>query len=552
MLTQAAQLVRQFGAEAAAAASPLLTAGLEARFTAVGHALAGEQRPDIDAAVEALRAHQLAADHAVRVRRVRMAQRLARWLTTDPDPTVKTVASALERQIGDISWVDRALDYLEAGGDDDPVLRSTYHALGTRVRELRRKFDREFAKSLAVWTAAETGAGAMLTVENFLTRVVQPMAAAHRVLLIVIDGLSAAIGTELAAQLRQSFAEYDPLPDGEARRRAMAAALPSLTAVSRTSLFAGTLMRGDQKDEMRLFRRHRFWGSKKAVVFHKNDLRADPGHMFGEDVEAALADQRRHVAVVLNTVDDRLAKELKLGDPDWQLREIGNLRALLAAAAGQGMAVLITSDHGHVVDRHGVKIDAAGVASARHRIPHSEGEPLGESEILLSGARVVSPNQAGRLSPYGTGIHVTQRKKPATTAAHRLPKSPSPSWLFCRSAPPRRRVGGRSVTRVRTGGPLILTPLFRTDLCDLNPRPGKLARLPRASPSTAYRLENIPSKTQQPAADPRLTLSSRYLQPHFSMLNLSNSRASHLWPTSPRHFAPWKTGPNRSRHLLNA
>lgn len=412
VLGQADLLVRQFGAGEAAASSPLLPAGLEARFGAAGHALGRGQLQEIDKAVDALREHDLAPDHRVRISRVRMAQRLTRWLRTDPDPTTDTVAAALDRQIRDLAWVDRALDYLDAGGDEDAALRVAYHALVSRVREIRREFDSECAKTLSVWTAAGSDPGSMVTVETFLHRVVRPVAAHQRVLLIVVDGMSAAIATELAGELRRSFAEYDPLPGpGEKHRRAMAAALPSLTAVSRTSLFAGRLMRGDQKTEKREFAAHKFWGAKKARVFHKADLRSAPGDRFGADLHAALADQDCHVAVVLNTIDDRLAKEARLDDSGWEAREIGDLRALVTVAAGQGMAVIITSDHGHVIDRHGVAVEGDGVASARHRVPGSDHDRLGDNEITLRGPRVVWPEPgAAIVALWDNDSHYTAQK----------------------------------------------------------------------------------------------------------------------------------------------
>ncbi|WP_216911118.1 BREX-2 system phosphatase PglZ [Nocardia noduli] len=392
VLARADALVRQFGAGTAAQRSPLLTAGLEARFTAAGTALGRGAIQEIDTAVTALRAHDLAADHRVRIGRVRMAQRLTRWLHTDPDPTCGSVAAALDRQMRDTAWADRAIDYLDAGGDDDPALRVAFETIATRARVLRREFDREFAKNLAVWTESGTSPGAMLTVETFLHRVVRPLAADHRVLLVIVDGMSAAIATQLAGELRGSFGEYDPLPgSGEPYRRCMAAALPSLTAVSRTSLFAGKLMKGDQKTEQRLFPQHPFWGAKRAAVFHKNDLRSRPGERFGADLGAALADPDCHVAVVLNTIDDRLSKEAKLDDADWQTREIGDLRALVSVATAQNMVVLITSDHGHVIDRHGVTVEATTVESARHRLPTGEYDRRAETEIALRGPRVVWP-----------------------------------------------------------------------------------------------------------------------------------------------------------------
>ncbi|MFD0661408.1 BREX-2 system phosphatase PglZ [Thermocatellispora tengchongensis] len=397
VLDRAASLARQFGAEDAVEASPVLVAGLEARFARVGRALAADEPRAVEQAIRVLDEHHMARDPDVRVRieRARMGQRLARWLATDPVTSTDTVAAAIERHIAETGWVDQALEHIEAGGDPGPELKAAYDMLGTRVRKRRREIDRAFARSLATWTAAGTDPGSMLTVESFLTRVVKPVVTAktgRRVLLLVLDGMSAAIAGELGEELRRHWAEYDPvvdLADRPPRRRAMAAALPTLTAISRTSLFAGKLMKGTQVDEKRLFPTHRFWGGAPAAVFHKDDLRGESvGDPFGPELSEALADERTHVAVVLNTIDDRLAKEQKLGDGAWRLDQIGKLRELLRVAAAQGMAVILTSDHGHVVDRHGVKIDGDGIASARHRTP---GGPVAESEIALSGPRVVWP-----------------------------------------------------------------------------------------------------------------------------------------------------------------
>ncbi|MEU1591270.1 BREX-2 system phosphatase PglZ [Streptomyces sp. NPDC005708] len=412
LLERAGVLARQFGAESAAASSPVLALGFEARFTEVGHALGSGAAGEVSAAVHILGKHELArdADARARIERARMAQRLTQWLAGDPDTEVETVAGGTERHLTETGWVDSALEHLEAGGDPDPVLSAAYDALGSRVRERRRAIDGSFARRLATWTEAGTGPGSMLTVETFLDRVVSPVvkgANTRRVLLLLLDGMSAAIAGELGEELRASWAEYDPVPaktdPRPPRRRAMAAALPTVTAVSRTSLFAGTLMKGTQADEKRLFPAHRFWGGAPAAVFHKDDLRGDStGGAFSSALIDALSDDRTHVAVVLNTVDDRLAKEQKLGNGSWSVDEIGGLRELLRTAAAQGMAVLLTSDHGHLVDRRSEKVETPGgtsavpggtgeapiVESARHRLP---GGPLHAAEVALSGPRVVWP-----------------------------------------------------------------------------------------------------------------------------------------------------------------
>ncbi|MFI9210168.1 BREX-2 system phosphatase PglZ [Streptomyces sp. NPDC053253] len=403
VLNRAAQLVAQFGAQAAAAASPLLPAGLDARFTAAGHALANGDTGKVTTAVTALADHTLAADGATkaRIERVRMAARLRQWLGGQPEVDIASVADGTARQIRELGWADRALEHLEAGGDLDSVLADAYSRIGAAARQKRRDLDRAFSERLAVWTADGTAPRAMLTVESFLSRVVAPVVACpgRRVLLLLVDGMSAAIAAELGEELRGQWAEFDPLPEatGAPVRRAVAAALPTLTAVSRTSLFAGTLMKGDQGDEKRLFPQHSCWNGTPAAVFHKDDLRGpDTGSPFSTALTEALADERTHVAVVLNTVDDRLGKEQKLGDGAWQTKEIGGLEPLLRAARAYGMTVLLTSDHGHVIERRGSKLDAAGgtIGSARHRTP---GGPVAPAEIELSGPRVVWPEPGSRI-----------------------------------------------------------------------------------------------------------------------------------------------------------
>ncbi|MFE2496142.1 BREX-2 system phosphatase PglZ [Streptomyces scopuliridis] len=400
---RAASLARQFGAEQAARRSPVMAEGLEARFAAAGTALLGGDPERTAQAVKELGKHLLApdVDARTRIERARMAQRLSQWLATDPAAASDNVAAGIGRHVAETGWVDLALEHIEAGGDPDPTLRAAYDTVCASVRASRHEIDRHFARSLATWTASGGAPGAMLTVENFLPDIVAPVVKAgeRRVLLLVLDGMSAAITAELGEELREHWVEYDPLPKAKdtPRRRAMAAALPTVTAVSRTSLFAARLTSGTQADEKRLFPGHRFWGGQEVAVFHKDDLRGEsPGAPFGPELYGALVGDRTHVAVVLNTVDDRLAKEQKLGDGSWRLTDIGQLNELLRFAATQGRAVILTSDHGHVIDRNGVRVDAGphGVESARHRTP---GGPLAETEIALSGPRVVAPEPGGEI-----------------------------------------------------------------------------------------------------------------------------------------------------------
>ncbi|WP_328846445.1 BREX-2 system phosphatase PglZ [Streptomyces sp. NBC_00258] len=399
VLDRAAALARQFGAGQAARTSPLLAAGLEERFAAVGRALLGDDPALTAQSVKSLSHHRLAPEGYAhtRIERARMAQRLSQWLATGPVAESANVAAGVARHATETGWVDMALEHIEAGGDPDPTLKAAYDSICASVRAHRRDIDRHFARSLAAWTADENDRGAMLTVETFLPDIVAPVVKAgeRRVLLLVLDGMSAAIAAELGEKLREHWAEYDPLPKAKdaPQRRAMAALLPTVTAVSRTSLFAARPMTGTQADEKKLFPAHPFWGGQDVAVFHKDDLRGESGgDPFGPELHEALAGDRTHVAVVLNTIDDRLGKEQKLGDGAWRLSDIGGLPELLRFAATQGRAVFLTSDHGHVVDRRGTRVEADGVQSARHRLP---GGALSETEVELSGRRVLAPDPGG-------------------------------------------------------------------------------------------------------------------------------------------------------------
>ncbi|WP_405675509.1 BREX-2 system phosphatase PglZ [Streptomyces sp. NBC_01511] len=414
ILDRASAIARQFGAESAARSSPLLPTGLEARFAAVGRALDAGALGAVAETVRALSTHRRAEipEAGARIERARMGGRLTRWLAGGPAVTCDSTGDWIKRQISETGWVDQALEHIEAGGDPDPVLTAAFDKLAARVRERRHAMDGHFARALATWTAAGTPPGSMLTVESFLDRVVRPVVRdtdGRRVLLLVLDGMSAAIAAELGEELRSSWAEFDPVEEGKPRRRGMAAALPTLTTISRTSLFAGRLTKGTQADEKRLFPTRKLWGGAPAAVFHKDDLRAESaGETFGRALGEALTDGRTHVAVVLNAIDDRLAKEQKLGDGSWRVAHIPGLADLLRVAAAQGMAVLITSDHGHVVDRRGAKVAAETPESARHRTP---GGALAPSEVVLTGPRVVWPEPgASIVALWDADSHYTALK----------------------------------------------------------------------------------------------------------------------------------------------
>ncbi|GGL15879.1 BREX-2 system phosphatase PglZ [Planomonospora parontospora] len=396
VLDRAEELAVQFDAGQAVRHSLLLRSSLDARVAKVARALktciADQWKvPDLARAIAELRRHRLADVHAHRVRRAEMAQRLVQWLAVSSGAHVTGVGTALQGQIAEWGWVDRARDDIWAGEELDQTLQAAYRELYEIVRERRRALDEEFAARLAAFTAAGNDPGEILTVETVLPRVVAPLVAGasgkrRPVLLLVLDGMSAAVAAALGEELRaERWEEYDPvhLSEQEPRRRGVLAALPTLTQVSRASLLAARVTTGGQKEESTAFGAHAFWKGRKARLFHKGGLPGEAGETLGDELVRALNDEDTAVAVVLNTIDDSLDKGR--ADVPWRIDDIAGMRALLDHARYQGRAVILTSDHGHILERGGDLRRVDGAGSARHR---AAGAPVGAGEMELAGTRV--------------------------------------------------------------------------------------------------------------------------------------------------------------------
>jgi PglZ domain len=168
------------------------------------------------------------------------------------------------------------------------------------------------------------------------------------------------------------------------------AALPSVTEASRASLLCGMLTTGNQAAERAGFASNAsLVGVSRAGrpprLFHKADIGAGPE--LGDDVRTAVADpQQRVVGVVHNAVDAQLSGSDQL-DLTWTAEGLRQVNALLHAARVAGRVVIVTGDHGHVLDEGTVQFD--GGSGDRWR---SAGTPPRENEIELSGGRVRSPD----------------------------------------------------------------------------------------------------------------------------------------------------------------
>lgn len=380
-------------------------------------------------AVRAVLQHREATTPTGRIRaqRAQLAARLAAWLR-DPisaeygvgaDADATGVPASLGARTGaylaDGAWVDSARRRVAEGDDTPESFARALRSISEAAHAARALGNESFAGTLARWsaegTAAELTGTPVVAVERILADVVAPLAGAQPVLLVVLDGCGVPQFLEFAEQFRSlglreigrtglaGAADHNDI----GRRLSGLAALPTVTAVSRTSLLSGKLATGGAADERRDLPAHPAIAKLKgapAVLFHHHpDLVSGSGIGLPQPVKDALSSSGpRVVAAVVNTIDDELARGTF--NPQYRLENLGPLTSLLRAAVDAERLVIITADHGHVL---GIGLDGQGQVGAgseggeRWRVADRKPEP---GEVLLRGPRVLCGDDRGVLAPW--------------------------------------------------------------------------------------------------------------------------------------------------------
>ncbi|MFI6754145.1 BREX-2 system phosphatase PglZ [Rhodococcus coprophilus] len=422
VLETAAQHVRDLGIQTLAGRSDLLPQGLAHRLDVLAAAI-DAALPDNPAAaptaaalepVEA--AWQDAARHVLArtspsCRAAEAAVRLLRWLATDV-PVITGLAGAVDRYVQDGAWVDASLATARRGADQRSLADALSRVID-RAHTRRRAHDMSFAQALA--DAARPN---VPVVEQLLTSLVLPLARQRPTLLLVVDALSVAAATELAeTAIRSGWSEAGMF--GASGRTGALAVLPTLTQRSRCSLLTGELREGTDTAEragfLRVLRENGMQAppGRPDPIFHKKALdTVAAGANLATDVADAIADTegRRLVAAVLNHVDDTLHHT----DPAaavWSIDAITHLSPLLEAARRAGRAVIVTSDHGHIIEyRESAKRGRTTVYGQR---AHGDLDRIDDGEILIRGPRVLTESGAAvlavddtiRYGPVNAGYH---------------------------------------------------------------------------------------------------------------------------------------------------
>lgn len=406
VIARADALLADLRAEALAQASELLRSGLTERLVRLATVLrsafnAGtphdvdapwvphEHGAAIEAAWDAVAGHRLAdLDH--RVPAFRAAVRLARWLSSSVSARAGSLTGLIDRHRDADAWVDSAINDA-AVGVGDPDLGRALGAVLDAARRRRDSHDQTFAEALAAHTGSQDPDPCVQHLENLLPEVVLPLARQTPALLLVMDGMSVGVATEVMSSALGTGAQgwVEALLSGAERRTAVLAVLPTLTEISRASLLSGTLVTGAQPQEHQGFSAAVRAAGLTGQLFHKKPLDvSQPGFAVADDVGAAIDDIEgtRLVACVLNTIDDALDRSDPAGTA-WGVDAVKHLAPLLERAGRTGRTVVLTADHGHVVERRtGTQRSYSDISSSRSRAAGT----AGEGEILMAGSRVLA------------------------------------------------------------------------------------------------------------------------------------------------------------------
>lgn len=210
------------------------------------------------------------------------------------------------------------------------------------------------------------------------------------VLFLVMDGMSAAVFRELIGDIVRRGNWLECGPGSVPVPTALLATVPSITEISRRALFRGRLHPDSTPTEQSAFATNdglfsRCGGQSRPVLFLKKDLQDSGTTGLSVAVKQAIGNKKcRVVAMVLNAIDDHLSGSDQIA-MRWNLDSLRPLREVLQVAAEAGRAIILTSDHGHVLEHKTALRQGMSIGGDRYR---EDGGAPKDGEIGVSGARI--------------------------------------------------------------------------------------------------------------------------------------------------------------------
>lgn len=359
-----------------------------------------------------LKAHKLSGRDFIReqLSRADMALRLTMWLQSGPEVS-GDIVEQIQRYLQEGAFVDWARSKIWSG-DSHEGLNRVYQKLAARVAAVREQQNLAFAQHLPTLARGDLLPSRYVLVESAIENVLAPIAEKSPLLLIVLDGMSLAVYRELMQHLAaQGWLE---IRESESTaERTLISAFPTITNVSRSSLLSGALANGNQNTEKQAFAAHpllkRLARKSAPALWHKQDL-TQQGSLSAEVRAAIVGNDHGVLGVVINAIDDQLSSSSQV-TVNWSLETVKLLHQVLEAAKESDRAVIITSDHGHVLEHDSAYAGVENDGGGRYQTP---GTGLRDKEILLKGARVLLPGNEV-VVPWSETLRYTKKK---TTGYH--------------------------------------------------------------------------------------------------------------------------------------
>ncbi len=359
--------------------------------------------------LDRLALHELGHTHggAELVLRARMAVRLLAYLLSRPDLAEESagmgsngaVFALARHHVSDGGHVDLARD--RARGPSDREIEKAIDAVLARVDALRERDDEAFATAYGSWLSSGSPQTPHVLpiargLDHFAARFLKDQPH-RRLLVLLLDGMSWANAVELLEDCEQKghaplrFRREEPL-------RPMLAAVPSLTGISRSSLFGGKPIRtgevqatGRDPERFAIHPELRKAGVEDAVLYLKDSVEIASGDLGPKAIELVRSKERL-VGVVVNALDDQLKGARQLRVPA-DLSHIKPLERLLREASDARRAVLLIADHGHVLTSRMESVGRAG-DGRRYRFLDAS-EAAAPHEVVLSREHAwVAPGKA--------------------------------------------------------------------------------------------------------------------------------------------------------------
>lgn len=446
ILAKAEQILASLNMSLAAQSSGILPAGLIGRFSIFAQALDkvinGAELTAAESALQSISDHALSGLSLFKdsVKRAQMAMRLGRWLFSKPKLS-GTAAELIDHYVEDGGFCDWARTEIWAGDAND-ALNEVYQKLSFAVRTVREQQNRSLGNELSVIARGDTLPEEFVYVEDALDKIVAPLAELGQVLLLVLDGMSEAVYRQLGEDLsHHNWLELKP--QNQSGSACLVAALPTVTQVSRCSLLSGVLCEGNANDEKRAFSSHpvlkRIASTKfTPTLFHKQDLSQPGSGSLHTDVRSVIAGtEHRILGVVINAIDDQLSSSAQVA-VDWSFETIALLRQVMEAARESGRIIIITSDHGHVLEHDSVYQSAVEGNGERYQIGTAEVEqsPL---EIKVTGKRVVTDSKEVVL-PWSESVRYIRSKSHGYHGGGTLQEVVIPLGIFVNGSSEKQKI----------------------------------------------------------------------------------------------------------------